>query len=225
MKLAEAGDGGRAQRGLPAADEGAVDGDGEEHVGLAEVGVVEEVVDAGFEGVDVEDPAAIRDVDAELVLFVALRGQGSEGVFAGDVGGVLEHGAGDGFNGRGLEEVAVEAAQDPVEAGDFDSGADARVDGGFVEGGAVDAEALAAEEGDVAAEAEGIGEVVLVERGGGEGGGVGLRGRAGVVDDDAVEVVLMLVKGVERRWRRRWGRRRCGRRTGRRCSWRTDPRW
>ena len=46
--------------------------------------------------------------------------------------GVVEDGTGDGLDGRGLEEVAVEAAEDPVEAGNFDGGADAGIDGGLV---------------------------------------------------------------------------------------------
>ena len=82
MELAEVGECGRAEGYLPGADERAIDGDGEVHVGFADVGVVEEVVDAVFEGVDVEDPAAVGDLNAELVLFVALGGERREGVFA-----------------------------------------------------------------------------------------------------------------------------------------------
>ena len=46
--------------------------------------------------------------------------------------GVVEDGAGDGIKRRGLEEVAVEAAQNPVQAGNFDGCADAGIDGGLV---------------------------------------------------------------------------------------------
>ena len=44
----------------PGADEGAVDGDGIVDAGLADVGVVEEVVGSGFEGVDVQGPSLCR---------------------------------------------------------------------------------------------------------------------------------------------------------------------
>ena len=73
---------GRAEGHLPGADESAIDGDGEVHIGFAEVGVIEEIVDAVFEGVDVQHPAAVGNLDAELVLFVALGGEWREGVFA-----------------------------------------------------------------------------------------------------------------------------------------------
>ena len=55
------GDAGGAEGELPGADEAAVDGDGEEEAGVAEVGVVEEVADMGAEGVGVEEPAAVGD--------------------------------------------------------------------------------------------------------------------------------------------------------------------
>ena len=49
-----------------------------------------------------------------------------------EIAGVVEHGAGNGLEGRGLEEVAVEAAQDPVQAGNFNRCADAGIDCGLV---------------------------------------------------------------------------------------------
>ena len=45
---------------------------GKEDVGGADVVVVEKIGDIGFEGIGVEDPSAVRDGDAELMLFVAL---------------------------------------------------------------------------------------------------------------------------------------------------------
>ena len=99
------------------------------------------------------------------MFFVALGGQRRKGVFsARKIACVVEHGRGDGLDRRGLEEVAVETAENPVETGNFDGGADAGIDGGFVESGVVDGEALAAEQGDVAAEAQVVGEVELDER-------------------------------------------------------------
>ena len=71
VSLSEVPEARRAQGEFPAADEGSVDGDGEVDAGGSDVGVVEEVVDAGLEGVGVEYPASEGNADAELVLFVA----------------------------------------------------------------------------------------------------------------------------------------------------------
>ena len=83
MKLAEAGQSRRAQGQLPGADQGSIDGDGEVHIRFAEIGVIEEVVDAVFDVGHIEQPAFVGNLNAELVLFVALGGNGREGVFAG----------------------------------------------------------------------------------------------------------------------------------------------
>ena len=72
MELAQVRQLRRAQRHLPGADQCSVDGDGKVHVGFAEVGVVEEVVHAILDVVHVEKPALVRNLNAELVLFVAL---------------------------------------------------------------------------------------------------------------------------------------------------------
>ena len=87
--------------------------------------MVEEVVGAGFEGIGVEEPAAVGYLNAKLVLFVALAVERCE---AG-VGGlrVLDERAGGGKQRRGLVEAAVEAAEDPVEFGDADGCAEAGV--------------------------------------------------------------------------------------------------
>ena len=83
MGLAELPEARRAQRQLPGADECAVDGDREVDARVADVGVVEEVVDAGLEGVGVEEPVAEGNLHAELVLFVAFAVQRREGRIAG----------------------------------------------------------------------------------------------------------------------------------------------
>ena len=125
VELAEVTEARGAEGEFPGADEGAVDGDGKVDAGVADVGVVEEVVDAGLEGVGVEEPAAEGDLDAELVLFVALAVEGGEG---GVVGlRELDDGAGGGEERRRLVEAAVEAAEDPVEFGNADGSAEARV--------------------------------------------------------------------------------------------------
>jgi hypothetical protein len=51
--------------------------------------VVEEVVDAGLEGAGVEEPAAEGDLNAELMLFIALAVEWGE-AGAGAEGEVLE---------------------------------------------------------------------------------------------------------------------------------------
>ena len=66
----------RTQCELPGADQGSIDGDGEVHVGFAEVGVIEKVVDAIFDVGNVESPAFVGNCNAELMFFVALGGQG-----------------------------------------------------------------------------------------------------------------------------------------------------
>ena len=48
--------------------------------------MVEEVVDAVLDVGDVEKPALVGNLNAELVLFVALGGEGREGVFAATAG-------------------------------------------------------------------------------------------------------------------------------------------
>jgi hypothetical protein len=138
VELADVGDAGAAEGELPGADEGAVDGDWEVDAGVADVGVVEEVVDAGLEGVCVEEPAAVGDLDAELVLFVAFAvewreaGACADGEVLDAAGAVGDGGGGaaEGEQRRGLVEAAVEAAEDPVEFGDAEGYAEAWV--GFV---------------------------------------------------------------------------------------------
>ncbi len=82
MELAEVRQLRGAQCHLPGAHQRAVDRDGEIHVRLAEIGMIEEVVNAIFEGVHIEHPALVRNLNAELMLFVALGVQRREGVFA-----------------------------------------------------------------------------------------------------------------------------------------------
>ncbi len=130
MGLAEVPEARGAEGELPGADEGAVDGDGVVDAGVADVGVVEEVVDAGLEGVGVEQPAAEGDLDAELVLFVALAVERLKSVLLACAN--CDDGASGGEQRRRLVEAAVEAAEDPVELRDADGGAEAG--GGLVLG-------------------------------------------------------------------------------------------
>ena len=140
MGLSEVPETRAAEGELPGADQCAVDGDGEVDAGVADVGVVEEVVDAGFEGVGVEEPAAEGNLDAELMLFVAFTvergeaGAGAEGEVLEAAGAVGDGGGGtaEGEQRWRLVEATVEAAEDPVESGEAQGYAEAWV--GFVFG-------------------------------------------------------------------------------------------
>ncbi len=165
VELAEAGDARGAEGELPGADEGSVDGDGEVEAGVADVGVVEEIVDAVLEGVGVEEPAAEGDLEAELMLLVALAVEGSEGGVVGV--GEGEDGAGGGEERRGLVEAAVEGAEAPVEFGDAEGSAET---GGGVIFGEVSFEAGLAEaggEGEPGSGFVGVGEVFFDDGAGG----------------------------------------------------------
>src|SRR5271166_4695902 len=61
----------RMQRHLPRADQRSIHRDWEIHVRFAQVRVVEKVVHAILEGIDIQHPSPVRNLDAELVLFVA----------------------------------------------------------------------------------------------------------------------------------------------------------
>jgi hypothetical protein len=157
--------------------------------------VVEEVVDAGLEGVGVEQPAAEGDLDAELMLFVALAVEGRE---VGVVGlRELHDGAGGGEEGRGLVEAAVEATEDPVQFGDEDGGADAG--GGYVFGdGCLEVRlAEAGDEGEPGGGFEVVGEILLDDAAGRLVGDAEVGVAAVIVEDCAEEVGVVLAEGVD----------------------------
>ena len=134
--------------------------------GVADVGVVEEVVDAGLEGVGVEEPAAEGNLDAELMLFVALAVERGEGGVVGLAN--CDDGAGGGEQRRGLVEAAVEAAEDPVEFGDADGYADARGRCTFSVNCALEVGlAQAGDEGEPGGGFEVVGDVLLDDAAGG----------------------------------------------------------
>src|SRR5579863_6295931 len=198
VKAAEAREFRRVQGHLPRANQCAVNSDGEVHVGFAEVGVIEEIVDSVLERIDVESETAPGNLNSDLKFFIALRGQGSEGVFAaGKTAGIVEHRRGYCLHGSGLEEASVKAAENPMETRNLDAGADAGVNGGFVDPGTVDGKALSAEQRDVAPEAKMIGDIELNQGGTGTGLRVRFRGCGAIVDDGAEQIVFGLVEGVE----------------------------
>ena len=198
MELAQMRQLWRPQSHLPGADQSTIDGDGEVHVGFAEVGVVEEVVHAVFDSIHVEKPAPERNLNAELVLFVAFGGEGREGVLAsGLLTGVIQDGFGYRFKRRGLKEVSVEAAQNPMQFWNLKSRADAGISRRLVQSGVVAGEAHAAEQGEVLAQAQVVRQVTLDERGAG-GAGVGTvdGARGCCIVDDAEQIALGLVERV-----------------------------
>jgi hypothetical protein len=73
VELAEVRQLRRTHGHLPRANERAIHSDGEVHVGFAEVGVVKEVIDAILDRIHVEKPAFPGNLNAELMLFIALR--------------------------------------------------------------------------------------------------------------------------------------------------------
>jgi len=105
VRLSEVGDARRAEGQLPGADQRAIDGDGDVDAGVADIGVVEEVIDAIPEGIGIEQPAAKGNLYAKLVLLVALAMQRRErGVAALGIGEDRTRG---GDQGGRLVEAAV----------------------------------------------------------------------------------------------------------------------
>src|SRR6202000_1921279 len=78
MKLADIPQSGRADRQLIALDQGAINGERQEGVGVADVVVIEEILGQGMEGVEIDGPAVDRDAQAELILLVTLSMKGNE---------------------------------------------------------------------------------------------------------------------------------------------------
>ncbi len=159
MGLSEVPEARGAEAELPGANEGAVDGDGKVDAGVTDVGVVEEVVDAGLEGVDVEYPATKGDLDAELVLFVAFAVERSErGVV---LVCELHDWARCGEKRWRLVVAAVEGAEDPVQFGDADGYTETRVGCVFAELALKVGLAQAGDEGEPGGRFEVVGDVLL----------------------------------------------------------------
>src|SRR5258708_9705474 len=105
----------RAERELPAVDACALDSNGKKQVGVVEIVVVKEIFGAGEEIAGVERPAAKGNRDPKLVLLIALTVQRNEAQVL-IVGGLQER-PGNGQQRRGLIEMAVEGAENPVQFG------------------------------------------------------------------------------------------------------------
>lgn len=194
VRLAEAPEMWAAEGELPGLNERTLNRDGNEDAGFADVVVVEEVAATVFKGVGVEKPAVERDLDPKLMLFVALT-------FEGDVAGAVGLGVGEGVGGDAgerwrLVEVSVEAAEDPVQARDLDSGTEAGVGGIFGYGADEMSLAEATGEGEPGCRFEVVLCIELFDPGGGDGVG-GEVGVGAVVEDDVEEVVFILDVAVK----------------------------
>ena len=91
--------------------------------------MIEVVAGAGFEVVRVENPAAVGNGDAKLVLFVALSEQRKEGAVV--VATEALQRAANGEQRRGLKVVPIESAEGPIEARNVQGSTEAGTDGIF----------------------------------------------------------------------------------------------
>ena len=132
MELSASGDAGRVRGDFPAANAGAVDGEREENVGVAEHIVVEEVSGAGAEVGNVKGPARERNGQAEFVLFVALTAQRQETESL--LSGLVEQRTVHGEQRRGLVVASIESAQNPVQTRNADGGTNAGINRIFADG-------------------------------------------------------------------------------------------
>src|SRR5450432_1312001 len=180
---------------FPSADDGSFDGEREEEIRFADHVVIEEVVDASAEAVAVDHPSAIRNRHAELEFFVAFAVECGESAAAR--GAEVDQRARGGHQRRGLIEVAVEAAEGPVQTRKSEGCAEARADGVFGES-VVAGEVRGAKAGGEGQPAERI-ELVLQEKCGEAAGGmfgIGEEGRVAVVEDGSEALVIGLVETV-----------------------------
>jgi hypothetical protein len=132
MRLAKTPESRRSNRELPAADQGAVDGDREEDVRIPYGIVVKEIAGGCPELIDIERPSSKGDHDSELALFVALSPEREKGEVT--ILGVREQRSGERRERRRLIVLPVKSAQHPVEPRDLHSQAGARTGGVFRDG-------------------------------------------------------------------------------------------
>ena len=125
--LAEVPQARRAEGEFPGLDERALDGDGDVDAGLADVGVVEEVVGPVWK-------VSASSSQPRKGIWTPNWCSSSRSPWSGTIAvvvglGVGERRTGDAGERRRLVEVAVEAAEDPVEFGNLHGDADAGIDG------------------------------------------------------------------------------------------------
>ena len=89
--------------------------------------MIEKVFDAGVEIGFAKSPAAKRYGDAIFLLDISFAKEREEGATVAT--GVVEQIAGDGVERRGLVEIGIGGAEDPIEFRDGDCGANAGIGG------------------------------------------------------------------------------------------------
>src|SRR5208282_6122170 len=114
VKLAAMPEIGRAKSEFPALNHRVLPGDGPKEIGVSDVVVVEPVLGAGFIIIGAEVPAVKRNGDAELPFDIALPLQRRESKILAV--GQIEQRAGCGDERRGLIEVSVKSAKDPIQS-------------------------------------------------------------------------------------------------------------
>src|SRR5258708_27736125 len=119
MDLSTAGNLGRRGSCLPSADARMRQCEGEEHIGVADHVVVEEIVSAGAEVADVEGPAFERNCEAKFVLLVMFAMEWKKSLHEDRIVYRNER--------RSLIVAPVESAQHPAKMRNLDGGTDAGV--------------------------------------------------------------------------------------------------
>ena len=127
VKLAAVPEVGRAQSEFPALNQRVLPGDRPEEIGIPDVIVVEPVLGAGFVIISAEVPAVKRNGDAELPFDIALALERRKSKILAV--GQIEQRAGGSDERRGLIEVTVKSAKNPIQAGNFHCDAEARIGG------------------------------------------------------------------------------------------------
>src|ERR1700690_2540284 len=115
------------QSEFPTLNEGAIPREWPEEIGFADVAVVQPILGACLECVRVESPAAVRNGDAELMLFITLAAQRAKRQVL--TVGQIKKWAGCSKQRRRLVKITVECAEDPIQMGDLDGDANARIRG------------------------------------------------------------------------------------------------
>src|SRR6478752_6331729 len=111
----------RVHRAFPSPDAGALDGEGKENVRIAQNVMVEKVLCAGAEVGEIERPSRHGDGQTKFVLLIALAPQWQKAKSL--LRRLLQQRTVHGEERRRLVVTSVKAAEDPVEVGHADGGA------------------------------------------------------------------------------------------------------
>ncbi len=157
--------------------------------------MIEEVVDPGLEGIDIEQPATVGDLHTELVLLIPLPVQQFKGRIA--CRGKLHDRSLCREQRRRLIEAAVEAPEDPVQLRNPYRYPEARIGRGLGELASEEGLAQACDQGEPRGGLVVVRNILLDHTAGGrvrdrEGCGSGI-----VVEHGSEEVAVVLAEGVE----------------------------